>query len=50
MFNCELQKELRVLVPREGIRLLLELLVIEMATASISLNPGRSEYDVTAVR
>ena len=45
----EFQQELRVLMPREGIRLLFELLVVEMAASSRPLFPSRCQDDVTTV-
>ena len=37
-------------MPSEGIRLLLELLIVEMAATSCALLPGGGKHDVTAVR
>lgn len=49
-FSCfESQEELRVLHPSEGVRLSLELLVVEMAATGTALFPLGGKHNVSAI-
>ena len=50
LISYEFEQELGVLHPGEGVRLLLVLLVVEVAASSVALFPSRGKHDISAIR